>query len=323
MSENKNYLGYIKYEGRLVEEGFLDTRKSAEALLGFDEILRYFVLKDRPDLRDLDFEIPVRIGKGSWGVLIPETIGQWIAAGCGIIATTYLATAAKKMAEKDFSDVGFKDVFRAALRSTQWAIRIAIHYGTITKKKFENVKFRQNNQEIGVPNDRNEYLYVPKRELKLFSELPVNIFSKNTALIEKERAFKVGVYENGKPEEVTITHREKGIFYKEDEEEEILFPELKHGQLVELEGDISRGNKNSNTLGLEYQGHVLNCIPKEGSVVRFKDSLFSNVRVIGVIDRNNEFGKPTAKKPKIIISETVGTESKNKNLPLFDTKESI
>lgn len=317
MIDEINYLGYLKYKGQLVDAGFMDARKSAEALLGFDEIVRHFVLKEKPDLHDSDFEIPVRIQKGSWIAFIPETIGQWILVGGGIVATAYLATAAKKMAEKDFVDAGFKDIFRGALKSAQWAIKIAIHCGTITKKKFENVKFRKDNQEIGIPNDRDEYLYVPKEELEKFVGLPENIFSKNTALIEEERILSIGVYENGVSKEVDITHKEKAVFFKKAETDEILFPELVHGQQIELDGVVTRGNKNSNTLGFEYQGHILNCIPMEGSITRFKNSLFTKARITGVIDRSDEFGNPVAQKPQIVISNIIALGSEESLPTLF------
>lgn len=41
----EGYLGYLKYDGDAVEEGVMDARLSAEALLGFDEAFRYFVKK--------------------------------------------------------------------------------------------------------------------------------------------------------------------------------------------------------------------------------------------------------------------------------------
>lgn len=38
-----DFLGFIKYEGKSVQNGYLDARKSAEALIGFDEVIRYFL----------------------------------------------------------------------------------------------------------------------------------------------------------------------------------------------------------------------------------------------------------------------------------------
>jgi len=35
--DNEAILAFIKYEGNLVEDGYLDARKSGEALVGIDE----------------------------------------------------------------------------------------------------------------------------------------------------------------------------------------------------------------------------------------------------------------------------------------------
>ena len=78
MNQEEKYIGYLKYsKGKSIEDGLLDARKSAEALLGFDEILRYFVTKKNPEFKNINFEIPVRIRKGSWEALIPEIIEKW------------------------------------------------------------------------------------------------------------------------------------------------------------------------------------------------------------------------------------------------------
>ena len=53
----EQYLGYLKYEGELVDEGLMDARKSAQALLGFDECVRFFVCQLTPNLKNVDFEI--------------------------------------------------------------------------------------------------------------------------------------------------------------------------------------------------------------------------------------------------------------------------
>jgi hypothetical protein len=119
MDEEK-YIGYLKYSGKLVEEGLLDAKKSAQALLGFDGAIRFFVDQQAPHLTQIDYELPVRVRQGTWEILIPKTIAQWIMAGGGVVVTTYLSTAAKKMAEKDFDDVGIRDIFSKALKAMQW-----------------------------------------------------------------------------------------------------------------------------------------------------------------------------------------------------------
>ena len=43
MDSAKDQIGFAKYYGKLVEDGFMDARKSAQALLGFDEAVRFFI----------------------------------------------------------------------------------------------------------------------------------------------------------------------------------------------------------------------------------------------------------------------------------------
>lgn len=106
MNEKEEYIGCLKYTGKLVEEGLLDARKSAQALLGFDEAIRFFAIKQSPELQKIDFEFPVRVKKGSWEIAIPASIGEWIQTGAGFAATAYAAKAAQKMAERDFVRLG-------------------------------------------------------------------------------------------------------------------------------------------------------------------------------------------------------------------------
>ena len=176
--EEEKYIGYIKYEGKLVKEGLMDARKQAKALLGFDSALRYFIGKQAPDFRNLDFEIPVRIKKGSWELLIPETVADWGQAGLGLVVTAYFAKAAQKMAEKDFSDFGITDLFKNAIAALQWFVKIGTHMKSLTVSPFKNTKFTDDNTSVGIQNSEGEYLYVPKNMLDLY-------YSCNPKLLEK------------------------------------------------------------------------------------------------------------------------------------------
>jgi len=319
MNEEEKYIGYLKYSGQSIEDGLLDVRKSAEALLGFDQILRYFLVKEDPVLQEIDFEIPVRIRKGSWEALIPEIAEKLISikAVLATSATIYMATTARKAAEDGFCNTGIakdiKTTFKNAIKAAQWVIKIATHTGTLAKKTFEKVKFQNYNKEIGIPNDSNEYLWVPKKYFDLFSGCPEKIFGRNASIIEKERTLEFGVYEGEYIETVTITEKEKWIFYSKTEED-ILFPELKQGQYVELEGKITRENEKSNTIGFEYQNLILTCRPRKGNITTFKNKiisqeenyLFPKVKIIGIVDRKE-------KKPQIIFSDIFLLDSKNKN----------
>ena len=319
MNNNIKYIGYLKYSVKSVKDGLMDARKSAEALLGFDEIIRYFAIKKCSKLKDKDFEIPVRIRKGSWEALIPAAIGL-------LIVGPYLKKTAEKAAEDGIFNTGLaKDIKMAVIHSikaAQWIIRISKHIGTTHKKQFDRIKFKDNSNLIGIPNNNNEYLYVPKEYLDLFIDSPNTLFSNVSSVINNERILEIGMFENNKEIKVDITNNEKNIFYSESDNNEILFPELKHGQFVELEGEITRGNEKTNSIGFEYQGHILTCYPEQNNIASYKNKIISHeenhffpkVKIIGVIDRKDRDGKFKEKRPHIIFTDIVTLEKENLQL---------
>lgn len=306
MEQEEGQLGYIKYSGELVRDGYLDARKSAQALLGVDEAVRFFVFQQAPELRTTDFEFPVKVKKGSWEIVI------------GGILLAYGVKAAQKMAENDFKDIGLKDVFKKALHAIQWMIRIGKHMGDLTIKKFENVKFKDNNALIGIRNSQGEFLYVPKEFLEFYASASPTLLKKITEVVEEERSLSVGIYDGNTVIEETVTRRYRQIFTNEVEEPgEVLFPELEHGQTVILEGELTRGNEMSNTVGIGYQGHILTGIPELGSIVRFKPSLFLRCNVYGRVSREDEKGRLDARRPRIIFTRIEPLESDDDNHQLF------
>jgi hypothetical protein len=322
-TENEEYIGYIQYCGKLVDNGLLDARKSAQALLGFDEAIRFFVGCQNPEFKEIDFELPVRIRQGSWEALIPDVI-FWLKAAAGTALTgaltAYSIKAAQKMAENDFSNVGLKTIIIKSIESIQWVIRIGKHLGTLSIKKFKGVKFRNENSEIGLPNAEGEYLWVPKAYLDLFVKSPKSLLERVTDLVEDERVLIIGLFKKGKEINERVTLPYKCIFASKDEDD-MLFPELKHGMKVTLEGEVAKGNKSSNSIGFIYEGYTLTAYPATGSVVRYKPSLFVNARITGTINRIEDGGGTVARKPKIIFTDIVPLEGSSKNLPLFDDDE--
>lgn len=316
--EKYKYLGYLKYYGEKVDDGFLDAKKAANALIGFDEILRYFIYQESSSFQDIEFEIPVKIEKGSWLAYIPDTIQEWFIQGGGLALTTYAVTASKKMAENDFKEIGIKTIFKKAFKSICWVIKLTRHLGTTKKEKFENLKFRNNNTEVGILNENGEIVYVPIEILELYKKCPDALFSKVAQIVEEEREMEIGLLDSEETK-ATIKYSDKNIFYKEDDEEdEIVLPELIHGDHVELEGHTTRGNEKTNTLGFLYADHVLTCKPKKGSIVSHKINLFDNCLIKGVVDRLDKFGNYKEKKPRIIFSELVKIKPFDSQQKLFN-----
>lgn len=122
------YIGFIRYEGHSLEDGYFDARKSARALMGLDSALRYFIAQQDDEFAKTDYPIPVRIRKGSWEALIPDNIGVLIggaiAGSLTVAATRYLMTAADTLAKNDFKDVTTRELFKRAMQAMQWILRV-------------------------------------------------------------------------------------------------------------------------------------------------------------------------------------------------------
>lgn len=318
--EDEKYIGYIKYEGALVENGLMDARRQARSLLALDSALRYFIAKQAPDFRNLDFEIPVRIQKGSWEALIPETAAGWIQAGLGVVATAYLTKAAQKMAEKDFANLGLTDLFRTAIDSIKWFARIGKHMRDAAIREFKDVQFTDDRSLVGIVNADGGILYVPKYILDLYASTNPKLLEELAANIQDGRALVIGAIKDGEIDEEVIGPRDKAIFCDDDDdpEDDILFPELLHGSYIVLEGEVTRENKTSNSMGFKYNEHILTAYPDSGSIIPYKPLLFLKCKLYGIVDRTDEKGRIAARRPKLIFSHLEPMEDEKINGDLFD-----
>lgn len=311
MNENDNEVfAQIKYEGNLVEDGYLDAKKAGEVLIGIDEILRYFLYKEDKKFKKVDFEIPVRIKKGSW---ITEFLANFdailIKTALTWGASKYFGSALSEMGKSDFKDIGFKDIFKKAFIGMTWVLKIAQHLGTLTKKKFEKLKFTKNSEYVILINKKGENLEVPIEYLELFANCPDDLFVNLAKVIETERELVIQYNDLEKYNSVRINNTSKRIFIPNDQDEETLFPELTHNLFIELNGHITRGNENSNTIGFMYQGHILTCYPSEGNIKDFKSTLFTNCTLRGYVDRlHKKTGEFIEKRPRIKFIEIISNE---------------
>ena len=299
------YLAYIKYEGKLVEDGYLDARKSAEILIGIDEIARFFLFQENKDSAKLAIDIPIRVKKGSWIALLPSDLTGWIITAIGAGITTYGTTSLNTIAKNDFKDITSKDIANKMVKGIKWTIEIIKHIKKKKVKQFPDarIELREGIQTVGISNENGDLLYVPLEYLELYTKVPEKLLDKLTKQIEEERELEIDFSEENKGDKddtgapAKITYSQKSLFYEEQEEEDILFPELRHGMYVELEGHLTRGNEKTNTLGFEYKGHILTCIPYEGSIRREKQTLFSNCTIKGYVDRLSKDGTFKEKRP--------------------------
>lgn len=309
MERKEEILAFIKYEGKLVEDGYLDARKSGEALVGIDELVRYFVYQEFPQIRDFEFEIPVRVRKGSWETIFPEDIDQFALKAFALwMAGKYAGSALGEIAKNDFKDVSLKKIFKKAFKGIIDVIKLAKHLGTLNRKKFDNVQFGKNNELAKITNDNGEELWIPVEVLELYSNCPQTVFNKLTKIVEEERELVVGFNDENIVVEETITNKYKYIFSKTEEDDEIVLPELRHGDYVEIEGHITRGNEKSNTIGFLYQGHIITCFPDNGNIKQHKSKLFSNCLLKGYVHRLDKAGNVKEKRPSINFIDILNLE---------------
>ncbi|MCD6019625.1 MAG: hypothetical protein K0S53_2746 [Bacteroidetes bacterium] len=313
--EDDTILGYIKYEGGLVSDGYLDARKSGETLLGIDEVLRYFIYQENPQIQGFEFEIPVRIRKGSWITTFPENPEKWAAGAFTLwMAGKYAGSALEEIAKNDFKNVSLKEVFKKAFIGAISVIKVAKHFGSISKKKFDKIEFDENNELIKIINDDGEELWIPPEMLELYSNCPQSIFNKMTKLIEEERELVVGLHDENVIIEEKITVKNKYIFTKPDEEDEIILPELKHGEYIEIQGHVTRGNEKANTIGFLYSDHIITCYPQIGNIKENKNNLFNNCLLKGYVNREDKNGKLIEKRPRIAFVEIINLDKPGKSL---------
>ncbi len=325
-ANNNDYLAFIKYEGKLVEHGYLDARKSAEALTGIDEVLRYFLYQVNQDLSKLEFDIPVRMQKGSWEALLPPDFGGWLFRMLETGIGKYVYTALTDMEKHDVENKGGKDIAREAVKAIKWVLTIAGHVHSMTVKKFDNVDFRTaENGEIaaGIRNDEDRIMYVPQKYLELYAKCPPKLFSKLTKIVEEERTLVIGFHPDqssdadDSKEDIRIAIREKYVFTDREDDNTTVFPELTHGAYAELKGHVTRGNENTNTIGFDYLHHILICTPANGSIRVYKRLLFTNCLIKGYVDRTNEEGSEVEKKPRIRFIDLIDISKPSTQLGLF------
>lgn len=301
-------VGYIKYSGEAVADGLIDAASAGSALLGLDDALRFFNAQQSPDLAAFEYDIPVRTHAGSWEAVV---IGAAV-AGSGAFALGYLKKAGERLAEQDFKDVGLKDVLKKSMSAIQSLVRLVKH--TRRPRAWEQARLVTEGSlpHVAISNDRGEIVLVPAEYLRWYQALPPRLLVRMTSVIRADRVLSIGASADGPLYEVEVHEEDKPLFddtAEGEEPEDVLFPELTHGSRARLEGRLIRGNQASNSVGLEYQGHVLNCVPEQGSIRRFKPALFLKCLVEGQVTRHAKNRFVADRRPTIIIREVKPLET--------------
>jgi hypothetical protein len=255
----------------------------------------------------MQYDIPVQTRKGSWEAVVLSS-----AAVGGAFALGYAKKAGEKLAENDFKDVGLKHVFTKSMAALQTLAKLVKHTRRPRGWELAKIDPTMSVNTVTITNDSGEELKVPMEFYRWYQQMPPRLLVKMTSVIRRDRILTIGTTQDQVTEEITITEIEKPLFDNleiEDLEEEILFPELIHGQTAALEGRMIRGNEASNSVGLEYMGHIVNCIPSQGSVRQFKSALFLRCRIQGQITRHAKSRFVADRRPTLIIDRVIPLET--------------
>jgi hypothetical protein len=107
------------------------------------------------------------------------------------------------------------------------------------------------------------------------------------------------VDENQVENSILITEQDKEYLYfpedEDDNEPDIVLPELEDGHYYELEGKINRVTEKTCSLGFFYKGHTITSIPVDKQLATYKNSFLSKrsnqvlarVRISGIIERKD------------------------------------
>lgn len=300
------YTGYIKYQGPHIQHGLFGAREAATALRGFDEMFRYFLIKEEPEFAKLDFEIPVKIKEGSWIAEIPQHIEDFITIKnmgmtvLGVYLTTSAVVAAKRGLLKTPAIKDVNKIMRCVFQKILWTIKLVAHVKGF-RKNYDHVKIDNDNPEfVKIINDDGREMPVPLEILKLLDKFPQNLFSDLVSIVSPEQELEIGVKVNDQLETVRISFAERSYFYVEEEKEAIL-PDLIDGETVTLTGMVTRANESAQSIGFLYQEHVITCKPETGKTLAdFKDVLISQnkkhlyvplMNLTGVVERRTPQGE--------------------------------
>lgn len=308
--KNQNYeeVGFIKYSGDGLVDGVIDAGSAGSALIGLDEAVRFFNGQQSPDFGAMQYDIPVQTRAGSWQAVVLASV---VTIG-GAFVLGYAKKAGEKMAENDFKEIGLKDALSKSMAALQSLAKLIKHTRRPRGWELARIDPAISVDTVIITNDNGNELKVPVEFYRWYQQMPPRLLIKMTSVIRSDRVLTIGAIQDNKPEEVTITEVEKPLFENleiDEIEEEILFPELTHGVTVSLEGRMIRGNEASNSAGLEYMGHVINCVPSQGSVRQYKSALFLRCRVQGQISRHSKNRFVADRRPTLIVYRVIPLET--------------
>lgn len=310
MNVREGGVGYISYEWEGTPSGVIDAYAGGEALLGIDEAVRFFNRQQIRSLASSSYEIPVYTGEGSWLAVVMGVIGLPV----GTFITAYTKKAAEKMAEKDFSNVGLSDIARKSMDALVRLVEVIKHLKKVPDWQATKVTWSDNALVAFIEANDGNVIAVPAEYLKWYRQIPRGTLKKlSTPISAGGKMVVASKQEDGSFHSVDVDHEYVYLLSGEDEanDDQFLFPELRHADEVELEGLVTRGNQSTNSIGFQFGGHILNCIPEAGNVRRYKAAMFLHCRVVATVNRHVGSLTKLDNRPTLIIQKIIPLEDDN------------
>lgn len=298
-------VGFIKFNDNDLPSGVVDAFAAASALVGLNDCLRFFNHKQARGLSAIPYSVPVRTQPGSWEAVVLGAVGIGT-----IFGGAYAKKAGEKMAENDFKDIGFRDLFRKSMDALRTLTDLVKKTGKSSGWESGKLLLDKSGDYVTINSLDGEEFLVPVEYFGWYQELPKNFLGKLVNSVEGPVKLVIGSNSAKGAQETVVTSTEKHLFiYKLDEkDDDMLFPDLEHGMEVSLEGRLIRGNAAANSVGLDYMGHVINCLPAMGSVKQFKPALFLRCRVDGMISRFTKQRYVADRRPTLIVDRVLPLE---------------
>lgn len=307
MNLKEQGVGFVSYEWQAAPPGVIDASAGGQALLGLDDAVRYFNRRQSAGFGSTPYEIPVLTGSGSWVAVVLGIV----AIPATAFGMAYAKKAGEKMAERDFADLGFKDVARKSMDALVKLIRLVkAKRGKFDVKQLE-IKWSEDASTATIRTEAGNQIVVPAEYIRWYATIPATTLKRLCAPISPGREMCVGArQDDGTFDVATLTEDDVRSMTSDDSESdsEFLFPELEHEMEVVLEGIVTRENQSTNSMGLQYHGHILNCIPETGSVKRFKSALFEQCRVYATINRHVSSLISLDYRPTLLVHDVVSIE---------------
>jgi len=322
-------IGTVYVDGAAVENGEVDLNTAVTHLKGIESTLKYYLGKDNPDLVGRKYSIDARVRSGS---LVTDIVGIAFATGVSVGLSSYAKTAGEQLAKNDVGSKTSADLVKNAMSNAKSTIKIAKHFGFMLAGK----NFKHNEaeaisaEEIVLKNASGETITVTKEELERYRNTPKNqlrdmmsILTRGTALYFNDKP--IGGKDAIPPDAEVVSFKEKKVFDDRDEkyEEKIIFPELTQDMRVTLEGELTRANGRSNTLGISYENRILTCIPTDTATIKeLRTMLMDKVRIDAIVERRSTVKDAVGqlKKPKLRIIYAERIEDGEDQTSLFDNQ---